>query len=203
MINKIKAILFDIDGILITGEKKLFSHRLAEEQNIPLEKVNEFFDKDFRECSFGRADLKEKIAPYLIKWNWKGSVEDFLKYWFESESVKNKDINKEILDKIEKLRENGIKCYIASRQEKYRMKYLSDTMGLKNYFDGIFCTCDIGYDKSEPEFFQKILKELNFKPEEVIFFDDREKNIEIAKSLGIESHLCDDINSLEKLKLYE
>ncbi len=28
------------------------------------------------------------------------------------------------------------------------------------------------------------------------------KNIDTAKSLGIESHLCDDINNLEKLKLY-
>jgi putative hydrolase of the HAD superfamily len=200
---KIKAILFDIDGILITGEKKLFSHRLAEEHNIPLEKVNEFFDNDFRECSFGRADLKEKIQPYLIKWNWRGNVEDFLKYWFESESVKNKDINKEILEKIGRIRERGIKCYIASRQEKYRMKYIADNLGLKNYLDGVFCTCDIGCDKSEPEFFNKVLKELNLVPEEVLFFDDREKNIENAKSLGIEAHLCDDINNLEKLKLYE
>lgn len=193
----IKAILFDIDGILITGEKKLFSHRLAEEYNIPLEKVNEFFENDFRECSFGRADLKEKIQPYLIKWNWKGNVEDFLKYWFESESIKNKYINKEILNKIEKLREQGIKCYIASRQEKYRMKYISNNLDLKKYFDGVFCTCDIGYDKSEPEFFHKVLKELNLAPEEVLFFDDREKNIETAKSLGIEAHLCDDINNSE------
>ncbi|PIZ86465.1 hypothetical protein CO033_02110 [Candidatus Nomurabacteria bacterium CG_4_9_14_0_2_um_filter_32_10] len=199
----IKAILFDIDGILIKGEKKLFSRRLSEEYNIPIEKINKFFEKDFRECSFGKADLKEKIRPYLTEWNWKGNINDFLQYWFKSESIKNKEINTKILNKIVELRKHQIKCYIATRQEKYRMKYLSEDIGLKDYFDGIFCTCDIGYDKSEPEFFNKILKKLNLKSEEILFFDDKEKNINIARSFGIKAHLCDDSTSLDKLNLYE
>lgn len=200
-IKRPKAILFDIDGILITGEKTLFSHRLAEELDISIEKINEFFEKDFRECSFGRADLKEKIKPYLEKWKWKGDTNSFLQYWFESEGIKNKNLNRKILGEIEELEKEGIKCYIATRQEKYRMQYLSENLGLKNYFDGVFCTCNIGYDKSEPQFFIQVLEKLNLKPEEILFFDDKEKNINTAKALGIEAHLYDGTKSLKEFIL--
>src|SRR3989344_1969074 len=167
----IKAVLFDIDGIVITGRKHLFSHRLSQEYNIPVKKVEEFFLNDFKKCSFGRADLKEKIAPFLAKWNWQGSVEDLLKYWFTSEST----VDKEVIKIINDLRSKGLKCYMATRQEKYRLQYLLETIGLKNYFDDVFCTCNIGYEKWQPEFFASVFKKLRVKPQEVMFFDDSQR----------------------------
>lgn len=189
-----KAVLFDIDGIVITGRKYYFSYRLSKEYNIPVEKVEEFFLNDFKDCSFGKADLKEKIAPYLVKWNWKGSVEDLLEYWFSSEST----TDKEVLQIIEKLRSKGIKCYIATRQEKYRLEYLLDIVGLRQHFDGVFCTCNIGYEKWQPEFFGFIFKNLNLKPEEIMFFDDTVKNIETVSALGVQAYFYEDINTLKK-----
>ena len=189
-----KAVLFDIDGIVITGRKQLFSLVLAEKQSVSREAVEEFFLNNFRKCSFGKADLKEEIAPYLTKWNWQGSVDDLLKFWFETESAKDE----EVLEIIHKLREKDVKCYVATRQEKYRLKYLWEDIGLKNYFDGVFCTCDIGYDKKDPEFFHYVFKELNLEPQEILFFDDGEKNIDNAKSLGIRAYHYDNIDILKE-----
>jgi putative hydrolase of the HAD superfamily len=140
-----KVILFDLDGLVIKKKTKLFSERASEELGFPYEQVSEFFDSEFRLCSFGKADLKEKIKPHLIKWGYKGSVDDFLKYWFEKES----EVNSEVIEIIDNIRSKGTKCYIATRQEKYRKQYLLDVLGLKGHFDGIFCTCDIGFDKWE------------------------------------------------------
>lgn len=179
-----KAILFDLDGLVIIGEKKLFSERLSEEMGIPLEQVSEFFVNDFRECSFGRADLKEKIAPYLAKWGYKGTINEFLQYWFDGE----KETDKEVLKLVKKLRAGGIKCYIATRQEKYRKEYLLNVMGLKNEFDGIFCTCDIGYDKWQKEYWDFVFNTLNLKPEEIMFFCDSQKNVDTAEKFGIEAY---------------
>jgi putative hydrolase of the HAD superfamily len=186
--------LFDLDGIVITGRKHYFSYRLSQEHNIPVKLVEEFFLNGFRECSFGKADLKEKIAPFLIKWNWKGTVEDLLEYWFTSEGT----INKEVLKIIGDLRSKGIKCYIATRQEKYRMQYLLDTVGLKNYFDGVFCTCDIGYDKWQLEFFEYVFKKLKLKPQEIMFFDDTQKNIDIISKEGVHAYFYENIDTLKK-----
>lgn len=181
----IKVALFDLDGVVIVGRDRLFSQRAVEDLNVSNEQIMEFFNKDFRECSFGRADLKEKLGPYLIKWNYKGSVDDFLNYWFSGEGV----VDMEVINYVLGLREKGIKCFIATRQEKYRKKYLLEVVGLQKYFDGIMCTCDIGFDKWETGYWDYVFKDLSVKPEEIIFFCDSQKNIEYSTKLGVQAYL--------------
>ena len=187
----IKAILFDLDGVVIVTKKR-FSERASEEMGIPLEEILHFLMNEFRECSFGRADLKEVIKPFLIKWGYKGSVDNFLTYWFKS------DVNtdKRVLEIVDSLRNKDIKCYIATRQEKYKKDYLLNEVGLKNNFDGIFCTCDIGYDKWQEEYWKYVIKELKIKPEEIMFFCDSKKNIESANAFGVNAYFYDGIDVL-------
>ena len=52
MENSIKAILFDVDGIVIVGRKQFFSQKLAEQQGISKENIEEFFLGNFKKCSF-------------------------------------------------------------------------------------------------------------------------------------------------------
>lgn len=189
----IKAVLFDLDGVVIVKQEKLFSQRLAEMLQIPLENISEFFEKDFRECSFGKADLKEKVLPFLKRWNFKGDVNEFLKFWFESE----KEINKEVLKEMNKLRSERIRCYIATRQEKYRKDYIWKELGLQDHFDGIFCTCDIGYDKWQKEYWNYVLAKLELEPREIAFFCDSMKNVESANNYGIKSYLYTGLPSLQ------
>lgn len=190
----IKAALFDIDGIIITGRKQFFSHKLAEQQGVPRESVEEFFLGNFKKCSFGKADLKEEVAPYLSKWKWQGSVDDLLKFWFEAENTKDE----KVIKIISALRSREVKCYIATRQEKYRLQYLLDEVGLRDYFDGVFCTCNIGYDKKEPEFFHHVLKKLGLEPQEILFLDDSQSNIDNARLLGVEAYLYDNLEVLKE-----
>lgn len=189
----IKAILFDLDGLVIKKKEKLFSQRVSEEMGLPYEQVSEFFTGDFRECSFGRADLKEKISPHLVKWGYKGSVDEFLKHWFETES----NTDEEVLEIVKALRSKGIKCYIATRQEKYRKQYLLDVVVLKNKFDGIFCTCDIGYDKWQKEYWDYVFNELKAEPDEILFFCDGQKNVDNAEKIGIKAYYYTDIGVLK------
>lgn len=189
----IKVALFDLDGVVIVGRDKLFSQRAAEDLNISNDQIMEFFNKDFRECSFGRADLKEKISPYLKIWNYKGTVDDFLNYWFSGEGV----VDMEVINCVARLREKGIRCFIATRQEKYRKKYLLEEVGLQKYFDGIMCTCDIGFDKWETGYWDYVFKKLNVSPEEIIFFCDSQKNIDNSGKIGVQAYLYTDISVLK------
>ncbi len=190
----IKAILFDLDGLVIKKKETLFSQRVSVEMGLSYEQVSEFFTGEFRECSFGRADLKERIAPHLRKWGYKGSVDDFLKYWFESES----NTDKEVLKIVSDIRLKGIKCYIATRQEKYRKQYLLDVVGLKDTFDGIYCTCDIGYDKWEKGYWNFVFNDLKTTPDEIMFFCDSQKNVDNAGKLGIRAYFYTDVEVLKE-----
>ena len=80
-----KVILFDADGVII-NKPKLFSDLFSEKYNIPLQKIERFFIKDWPDCLIGKADTKERLKPYLKEWGWQGSVEELLELWFKSEA---------------------------------------------------------------------------------------------------------------------
>ena len=78
------------------------------------------------------------------------------------------------------------------------MRYLWDSLGLKENFDGIFCTCDIGSDKTEPAFNKFILDRLKLEASEVLFFDDTQANVDTARALGIEAYFYNGMETLNE-----
>jgi HAD superfamily hydrolase (TIGR01509 family) len=73
-------------------------------------------------------------------------------------------------------------------------------MGLKNVFDNIYSSSEVGYLKSEPEFYQYIINDLGLDPEEILFIDDRQRNIDLAQSLGlVNSYLVNNFTEAKKI----
>jgi putative hydrolase of the HAD superfamily len=178
----IKAILFDLDGVVVKRHE-YFSVSYAREHNVPLDDVVAFFKNDFAACSLGKADLKEALAPHLAAWKWSGTVDELLTYWFESENHPDADV----LERVRVLRAEGTPCFLASEQEQYRAAYLLEDMGMKTHFDGAFFSCELGASKSEPVFFQKALAKLGLPASEVAYFDDDAENVAVAATLGIQA----------------
>lgn len=191
----IKALLIDGDGATIK-KTKYFSDVYAEEYKIPEEKLRPFFKDKFRLCQRGKADLKKEVQPYLKGWGWNGSVDEFLDYWFHTQTIPNQPV----LDLLKEIRARGIKCYLVTDQERYRANYISNNLRFKDYFDELFYSCDLGYSKSQKEFFEVIIKRLNLKPEEIIYWDD--EDIEMAKEVGINASVfTSDQNFKEEVNL--
>jgi len=144
---KIKAVIFDADGMVI-NKPILFSERFSKEYNVPSEQIIPFFKNEFPKCKIGQADLKNILPKYLNAWGWEKGIDEFLRYWFESENY----IDNDIIFEIDKLKEKDIRCYLATDQEKYRTDYMSDSMGLSTVFDKIFSSAYIGYEKNHFSF---------------------------------------------------
>lgn len=176
----IRAILLDADGVTIK-KHGYFSERLSKEYNIPLEQIMPFFKKEYGFCAVGEADLKEEIAKYLPRWGIQKPIDELLQWWFEGENQKNEGV----LKVVEDLRSEDIKAYLTTDQEKYRANYILNDMEFYKYFDGTFFSCNLGHKKSEKEFFEKVLSKIEEKSENVMYWDDDEKNVQVAKSLGI------------------
>jgi len=194
----IKVILFDADGVLINGE--MFSNELERKYGIPNESTQPFFKGVFQECLIDAKDLKREIVPYLKKWGWKKSVQDYMNEWFAFEHK----IDEPLVDYVQKLRAQGITCVVATNQEKYRTDYMLRKMGFKNNFDKVYASAHLGTRKPDQQFFENLLLDLpEIKKQEILFWDDSPGHVAAAKQFGINAELYTTFSNFkDKMKHY-
>lgn len=189
----IRVMLFDVDGVIANGE--LFSQHLARDYGITSEMTAPFFRSRFMECLVGRADLKQELSDQLPQWGWQGTTEEFMSYWFRCEH----SMNEALLAAVALLRQQGIRCYLATNQEHYRTIYILEQMGCADLFEGMFSSAHIGYLKHELAFFEQVLRQLDgVKANEILFWDDSPGNVATAQAVGLQAELYQDFAHFEK-----
>lgn len=191
-----KALILDADGIVIK-DHEYFSVRYKKKfgKSLNDDVIINFFKNEYKQTAIGKADLKELLEERIKQWKWKGTVDELLEFWFKGE----RDVNEDVLAVAKKLRDKGVKIGLASDNERYRAEYLFGEVGLEYHFDYMFFSCFLRYTKSEPEFFQYIIDKLEFKPGEIVYFDDDQENVDVAKKLGIDARLYKSISQLKNL----
>ncbi|HLL60344.1 MAG TPA: HAD family hydrolase [Candidatus Nitrosocosmicus sp.] len=191
----IKAIIFDLDGVLVVPAYK-FSQRLHEDFGISSDITAPFFSGKFQECLIGRADLKEELKPYLIKWKWDKSLDSFLEYWFKSEH----NLDEELISYIDNLKDTKFRCYVATNQEKYRTQYILNNMGFREQFERVFSSAMLGYAKPQKEFYESIMSRLEeIKEKEILFWDDTQSHVEAAVEFGWNAELYTSFDGFKKI----
>ena len=94
-------------------------------------------------------------------------------------------VHSEMLGVVDRLRESGIKCYLASNQQSHRAKYMSESLGYRERFDRQFYSCQLGCAKPSRAYFERVLAAIGLVPDRVLFLDDQEDNVAAARDLGI------------------
>lgn len=187
--NMYKVVLFDVDGVLILSPK-LFSQQYCEKYGVDPQKQGQFYTTlEFKDASLGKYDLKDALRKYKDLWEWQGSPEELIEMWLEGENYPNQ----ELLDVAAGLRQDGIKVYLATQQEKYRKQWL-ESVAFRDKLDGIFCSCDLGYNKHEDHFWKAVLERLQsqypgIQPAEIVYFDDKQSLVDKAQEFGIDANL--------------
>lgn len=190
----IKAVIFDLDDVLVF-RTAYFSKRLG----LSEEKINEFFGGIFQDCLTGKADLKKELPKVLKEWGWEKSMEELLEFWFAGE----KELDEKMIHYIHTLKDKGIKVFIGTNNERHRLEYLEREIGLGNIFHKVYGSYLVGYAKPDPEFYAHIINEQNLKKEEVLFWDDKERNVISAKEYGIHGEVFTTFEDFqEKMKKY-
>jgi FMN phosphatase YigB (HAD superfamily) len=196
-----KVICWDADGVTLRSSR-LFSEQLATDYGLEGEKMRPFFKGVFKQCSFGKADLKEELAKVNGEWGWKGTVEELLEYWF----TKCTELDQEVLAYVRTVRDNNVRCFMTTDQEHYRGEYLQKLVGNHNPFERVFYAAQIGAGKKEPAFWDHVYTRMNeasagmstlISKDSILVIDDDEKDIEMAKSLGFPTHLYRNLPTLQ------
>lgn len=186
-----KILLVDADGVVLK-KSGFFSEKISKENNVPMEIMSPFYTNEFRQAQRGKADLKAELIKYLPQWNWDKSVDEFVGYWFTTDAHPDE----RVFTYIERLRHAGIKVYLASDQERYRAEYMSESLDFNNRLDGCFFSYKLGCKKSEPAFFEQVLRELGTNPADVTFLDDDQTNVDVAAEFGIDARHYKSIDDL-------
>ncbi len=184
----IKVILFDVDGVIVRLREKYFSQRLAESSSLNLDEssIKSFFSNEFLLCEIGKGDLKQELHQRIKAWGYLGTVDELIKFWFEGEA----ELIPQVVEEIKALRSKGVKCFVATNNEKYRTQYLWERVGLINFMDGIFSSAHVGFLKNDINFWEKVYKELSeYGKGEILVLDNEEDIVKAAKSFGFSAEL--------------
>lgn len=183
-----KIALFDVDGVLLLPPK-LFGDIYCEQHGIDPDTLGPFYaSNEFKDSSIGKADLKDVIRLHKDKWQWEGDPADLIADWLQAENYPNH----ELLKIVDRMRADGVKVYIVTQQEKYRAAFLKGVF--KGHYDGFLVSCEIGFHKPTPEFWQAVSSRLrqengDVNPKQVVYFDDRQNLVDIAIEIGFEAIL--------------
>ena len=179
----ISTVIFDIGDVLVSANIKDY---LVADPEVPNEIVDEllklwFIDKDevddtmdldtYREIVNKRMGVEfSKYIPKLFKYN--------------VECVTAFDYT---IPMIQDLKDKGYKVYYLSNWSAWTHDLLQEAgkFDFLKLMDGGVFSYDIGYMKPHEEIYKILLNKYKINPEEAIFFDDREENIEAANKLGI------------------
>ena len=173
----IHAVAFDVDGVLV---RLRFPRELPRVLGKSAVATKPFFEGPFLKCLLGEADLRDELPPYLEAWQWAGSLDEFLAFWFTADS----DLHEPCIEFIDRLRATGRPCYLASTQEKHRAAYLMMQMGLGRHVDGSFFSCHVGLRKPDPKYYRLVQTGIGVAPQEILFLDDHESNVVAARQAG-------------------
>ena len=100
------------------------------------------------------------------------------------------------------LRKQGYTLYLVSDISRESMEFVLNNHKFMELFEQRFFSCNMGRLKSDPDTFDYVLRSSGVEPQEAIFIDDDEGNVERATQAGMIGIVYDSKNykSTEKLK---
>jgi putative hydrolase of the HAD superfamily len=192
MSAKIKNIIFDLGGVILDIDETIVYKEL---EKIGINVSELAHSKEFIEL-MSKFDTGIYTAPTFRK---------CLKALLHQEKMTDQkfdtiwnamllDIPRERIEAIEKVKKH-YKIFLMSNTNVIHYDLYVRDLQLRfgyNEFDALFDKSYFSFaehlEKPDPRFFELILDHEGLLPEETLFIDDTEKNIKVAKSLGIRTY---------------
>jgi putative hydrolase of the HAD superfamily len=177
----IKHLVFDMGGVLVEIDwHNQVSKILGEE--IPFEQIHTRWANSQAATSFEEGKISfDEFSQQLIAENQLTISEADLKTAFRNILL---DDFLGVVDLLKQLKPNYTLSLLSNtNQEHWQM--LSQRNSFIPLLDHPFTSMDFGVMKPNPEIYQKLVSALNCKPEDILFFDDGQKNVSVARELGL------------------
>jgi epoxide hydrolase-like predicted phosphatase len=193
----IKAIIFDVGGVLCLGNKTFFK---SGEESVREKGVHQYVARKLKISVDQYFDSLSSIHAASIEGRVnKKTVLYTLSKYFKQPEYKIEDLYTKAYDKYF---HHNIQLYNFAKKLKnsgYRIGILSDQWhlserimipnNLMRIFKPVIISTNVGIRKPNKKIYQLLIKKLRLKPNEIIFIDNQQWNISEADRLGINTIL--------------
>ena len=208
----IKTILFDLGGVIYTGD---VDRAMSRFRDIGLQDVEKRLNAYTQTGIFGKledgsmsdTDFLGTLSTLCHRdISWQECQHCWLGYC--------KELPERNIAFLERLRHEGYRLVLASNTNPFVMEWMesgrfdSRGNGIGHYIDHLYVSYKLRHLKPAPDFFLSILEQENIAPAEALFIDDSPGNVASAAKLGINTLLAENgadwtqamLNELEQLK---
>jgi len=184
----LKAVFFDIGGVILRTEYQAPREHLAERLNLTYEDVYKavFESETSRKASLGTVSEDEHWSAVTRKLGRPPAEAKAIRDEFFAGDM----IDRSLLDFIRSLRPRYTTGVISNAWPDLRA-YIAENK-FEDAFDSLTISADVGVMKPQPKIYQLALEQAKVRADEAIFVDDMPANIEAANRLGMRGILFRD-----------
>lgn len=178
----IKAIIFDVGGVLIKTVDQTPRMKLAKEFNLTMPEIHGlvFGTSKNKDPQLGIITWEEHLTGICKKLAINDEDgEDFIDMFFAGDHL-----DSVLIEEIEILKEK-YKIGILSNAMSNLTELLTESWEIINHFEVVVNSSEEGLRKPDKRIYTIALEKLSVLPEEAIFIDDKEENSSAATELGI------------------
>lgn len=185
----VKNIILDIGGIILDDSDQI----LERELNLPEEQFKELNDIIFNDVRWRRGVMTGEIPTENYLTDLITEHPNYEKAFKLAIGTENFDHSTPLyqpnIDLLKKLHETGkYKMYWLSNMNDTEYNSLKQK-GIFDLLDGGIYSCVEHSRKPYPEFYQTLFERYQLNPQECIFFDDRQHNLDAGEALGMHGEL--------------
>ena len=180
LVNNIDTIVFDIGDVLLRCDSEYIFSNYKMLNNKQKEEALSLLDKDYDEYSL------EEILLYIDE-----HFPDLSNHKDELIDLHSQiDPYDYTYDLLNTLKNRGYKLYYLSNWSKWGIELLKmqNKLGFLDIFDGGLFSYEINMRKPDKDIYEYFIDKFDIIPDKTIFFDDKRKNIEAAKEIGMNAY---------------
>jgi beta-phosphoglucomutase len=180
---KIKAILFDMDGVLIEAKEWHY-----ESLNKALKLFGYFISRSDHLTTYDGLPTKTKLDLLTKECGLPIGLHDFINEMKQQYTVEmihslcKPTFHHEYA--LSKLKDNGLKLAVCSNSIGSTVELMMKKSNLDRWLDMQLSTDDVINPKPEPDLYIKAMKNFNLQPNECLIVEDNENGIRAARASG-------------------
>lgn len=157
--------------------------------NLSPRKYDSFVKSHREQLLSGEISLLQLYQKATLTLSLQTTAGDILKKHMELYEESSRDRDAQIASLVGTLRRRYTVVYATNTEKEVEEFNRTRPDNFFNLFENGFTSIQMGMSKRNPEFFRKMLKEMHFLPDQVVFIDNERAYFESAQSVGIPSIL--------------